>query len=142
MKKKNDFIEIESNFKRSRVKVDLANLPRDPSLRKKYEKKKIIKKIMPPMDEIPGSATVFSFFFLFSLSFLFFSFLFSLLFSSLSFLLFLFFFFSSLFLTLTLAVSKWGGEKLVPFILVYTCNLWDICPTYIKLQLHLLMTSV
>jgi hypothetical protein len=38
MKKNNNFIEIESNFKR--VEVDLANMPENPSLRKKYEKKK------------------------------------------------------------------------------------------------------
>jgi hypothetical protein len=55
MKKNNNFIEIESNFKR--VEVDLANMPENPSLRKKYEKKKIIKKIMPPIDEIPRSTT-------------------------------------------------------------------------------------
>ena len=35
MKKNNDFIELESNSKRPRVEVDLANLLRDPSLRKK-----------------------------------------------------------------------------------------------------------
>ena len=35
MKKNNDFIELESNSKRSRVEVDLANLPIHPSLKKK-----------------------------------------------------------------------------------------------------------
>jgi hypothetical protein len=36
MKKNNDSIELKLNFKRHRVKVDLTNLPGDPSLRKKY----------------------------------------------------------------------------------------------------------
>jgi hypothetical protein len=35
MKKNNNSIEVESNFKRPCVEVDLANLPGDPSLRKK-----------------------------------------------------------------------------------------------------------
>jgi hypothetical protein len=35
MKKNNDSIELESNYKRLRVEVDLTNLPGDPSLRKK-----------------------------------------------------------------------------------------------------------
>jgi hypothetical protein len=35
MKKNNDSIELESNYKRPRVEVDLTNLPGDPSLRKK-----------------------------------------------------------------------------------------------------------
>jgi hypothetical protein len=35
MKKNNDSIELESNFKRPRIEVDLTNLPGDPNLRKK-----------------------------------------------------------------------------------------------------------
>ena len=35
MEKNNDFIELQSNFKRPRVEVNLTNLPRDPNLRKK-----------------------------------------------------------------------------------------------------------
>jgi hypothetical protein len=35
MKKNNDSIKLQSNSKRPRVEVDLANLPRNPSLRKK-----------------------------------------------------------------------------------------------------------
>jgi hypothetical protein len=35
MKKNNDSIELESNSKRSRFEVNLANLPEDPNLRKK-----------------------------------------------------------------------------------------------------------
>jgi hypothetical protein len=35
MKKNNDFIELESNFKRPRIEVDLANLHGNLSLRKK-----------------------------------------------------------------------------------------------------------
>jgi hypothetical protein len=35
VKKINDSIEVESNSKRHRIEVDLANLPRDPNLRKK-----------------------------------------------------------------------------------------------------------
>jgi hypothetical protein len=36
MKKNNDSIKVQSNSKRPCVEVDLANLPRDPSLRKKF----------------------------------------------------------------------------------------------------------
>ena len=35
MKKNNDFIQLESNCKWPHVEVDLANLPENPSLRKK-----------------------------------------------------------------------------------------------------------
>ena len=35
MKKNNDSIKLQSNSKRPSVEVDLANLPRDPCLRKK-----------------------------------------------------------------------------------------------------------
>jgi hypothetical protein len=35
MENNNDSIELQSNSKRARVEVDLANLPQDPCLRKK-----------------------------------------------------------------------------------------------------------
>jgi hypothetical protein len=36
MKKNNDSIKFQSNSKRPRVEVDLANLSKDPYLRKKF----------------------------------------------------------------------------------------------------------
>jgi hypothetical protein len=36
----NDSIELQSNSKRARIEVDLANLPTDPCLQKKKKKKK------------------------------------------------------------------------------------------------------
>jgi hypothetical protein len=42
MEKNNDSIDLQSNSKRPRVEVDLANLTEDPCFRKKKKKKKSV----------------------------------------------------------------------------------------------------